>query len=866
MGEFLFYLTIKPIWIIFEIVFRFVFEICQNPGLSILAVSIVMNILVLPMYLRSDAMQAAEREKQKEMEDWVKRIRKTFRGDERFMILSEYYRQNDYQPYYVLKSSLSLLLQVPFFVAAYDFLSNLSILQGTSFGIIKDLGSPDGMLSLAGISINVLPILMTAINLTSAAIYTKNGTKKEKIQTTVFALVFLVLLYRSPAGLVFYWTLNNIFSLCKNIVMSLMAKHKISKEKPSDKAKDDKDPLSVKIWALSSILLALFTGLSIPLSVIESSPMDFAQTLKYSDPTRYAFLSFALGIGFFLLWGGVIFFLGNGKFKKILCRITLCCSVLAIVDHMIFSGHFGIISDTLQYDNYPTYDMYEIIFNVLFIVQAVLILMVLYKLNTKFILNTLSVLIVCVAVFSAYNISSIEKTVRSSYLFEQTYEEEAEHADINDKILKFSSKGKNVIVLMLDRAIGAYIPYIFDENPALKEKFSGFTYYPNTVSTGTETINAAGALFGGYEYAVSESNKRDDVLFKDKSNEAMKLLPKLFTDNGYHATVCDLPLANLGGFRTGSSIFNDMNNCDTHVCIYGEYNDYLTEKEAACLALEQQKRNFFFYGLTRSLPLFAQESVYDDGDYLSITCNNIRGHFITCISFLRLMPELTEVSDDSNGELIMMLNDSTHEPTLLNPPNYEPDVSIRLYEMKDHVLPDGRVMDMSNRGNEGHYDVNMATLIKLGAWMDRLRELGVYDNTKIIFVGDHGFDCNQFDYLSFDSVPVDAESMNPLLLVKDFDSKGEVITDDTFMTNADVPTIALKDVISDPVNPYTGNPINNDRKFEGPIIIAGNKIEVDAETDTVFDDETIPWYSVHDNIFNPDNWELIRPAVDPSAR
>ena len=185
MGEFLYYLTIKPIWLLFEIIFRISYRLFTNPGISILSVSLVMNILVLPMYLRSDAMQEAERKKQKEMDYWVGRIRKTFRGDERFMMLSEYYRQNDYKPWYVLKSSLSLMLQVPFFIAAYDFLSNLSLIQGASFLMIEDLGRPDGLIHIANYSLNLLPILMTAINLTSAAIYTKNGTKKEKIQTVL---------------------------------------------------------------------------------------------------------------------------------------------------------------------------------------------------------------------------------------------------------------------------------------------------------------------------------------------------------------------------------------------------------------------------------------------------------------------------------------------------------------------------------------------------------------------------------------------------------------------------------------------------------------------------------------------------------
>ena len=89
MGEFFYYLAIKPIWLLFEIIFRISYTLFSNPGISILSVSLVMNILVLPMYLRSDAMQAEERKKQKDMEFWVGRIRKTFKGDERFMMLSE---------------------------------------------------------------------------------------------------------------------------------------------------------------------------------------------------------------------------------------------------------------------------------------------------------------------------------------------------------------------------------------------------------------------------------------------------------------------------------------------------------------------------------------------------------------------------------------------------------------------------------------------------------------------------------------------------------------------------------------------------------------------------------------------------------
>ena len=58
---------------------------------------------------------------------------------------------------------------------------------------------------------------MTLINVISSAIYLKGFPTKTKVQLYAMALFFLVFLYGSPAGLVFYWTLNNIFSLIKTL-------------------------------------------------------------------------------------------------------------------------------------------------------------------------------------------------------------------------------------------------------------------------------------------------------------------------------------------------------------------------------------------------------------------------------------------------------------------------------------------------------------------------------------------------------------------------------------------------------------------------------------------------------------------------
>ena len=204
-------LLFKPLQLLFEVIYMIADRVIDNPGLSIIVLSLVMNFLVLPLYKRADAMQEEERDIEMKLRDGVAHIKKTFSGDEKMMILQTYYRQNNYKPTYVLRGAVSLFLQIPFFIAAYRFLSGLSLLNGVSFGPIADLGKPDGMLVIAGVTINILPVIMTAVNLVSCVIFTKGGTLKSKIQLYAMALFFLVFLYTSPAGLVFYWTLNNVF-------------------------------------------------------------------------------------------------------------------------------------------------------------------------------------------------------------------------------------------------------------------------------------------------------------------------------------------------------------------------------------------------------------------------------------------------------------------------------------------------------------------------------------------------------------------------------------------------------------------------------------------------------------------------------
>lgn len=197
-------------------------------GEAVLIMSLVVNFVILPIYMKAEKWQEDERALRKSFEDKEKMIKRTFKGQERFAMISTMQRQAGYSPFLTLRSSVGFFLQVPFFFAAYHFLSHFEPLAGVSFLGLPDLSKPDGLIHLGGFSVNVMPFVMTVINLASALVYTKNLTKKDKNQLYAMAALFLVLLYDAASGLVLYWTCNNIFSFAKNVCYDLAERVKLS--------------------------------------------------------------------------------------------------------------------------------------------------------------------------------------------------------------------------------------------------------------------------------------------------------------------------------------------------------------------------------------------------------------------------------------------------------------------------------------------------------------------------------------------------------------------------------------------------------------------------------------------------------------
>lgn len=932
-----------PLKLIFELLFSFAYQFTGNVGFTIILLSLAINVLVLPLYRCADAMQERARDKEIELHDGIAHIKKTFKGNERMMMLQTYYRQNDYSPFSALSGSVSLLLEIPFFMAAYQFLSNVAVLKGASLGPIANLANPDALITIGGFSINVLPILMTAINIVTSVLFLKGAPLKSKLQLYILAAFFLVFLYDSPAGLVFYWTLNNVFSLVKTIVLKLKRpKRAVSylisalgiaffiaarvflfddrariticalimvacqiplaialwnmfakKERPVQRIEktDRAAPTpNKKIFVLGCVFLTLLLGVFIPAEYIGSQPQEFISGTYYMNPVWFVVGSACLAGGTFLLWFGVFYWIAPPKGKVWFDRVVWIASVVMLADYFFFGKNLGNISADLQYDNGLIFRKLEYILNsvvVLALVVGLFFVVVKFRKVTTWVL---AISLLSLSGVSMVNVTKIVDGVRAY-----------DASQVNDDMPSFelSKNGRNVVVIMLDRALGSYFPYVLQdvENRQAAEGkgedfLSGFTYYSNVVSFGSHTNFATPALLGGYEYTPVELNKRSAESLKSKQNEANLVMPRIFTEaNGEQAAWAEKAYV-FDPIYTNYQWISDLSVYDAYDKIEAEnILGTLSDAKNTKSVVKSRYRDFFCFGLMKSLPVVLQKGLYDGSMYHKVNTRTksygyttqaifdrsnavgIDRSFMDNYDCLDSLEKMT-VTAESGNRFMFMTNNLTHEEMMLDAKTYSPvtasgdlrsEVDNSDFDAKHEdrfvLSGTGKMIKVNSGFQMSTYQTNVCALLTLEKWFDYLKEENLYDNTRIILVSDHGYMMDSVEelrhekYVDTQSGTDSLEPYFPLLLVKDFNATGSVTVSDAFMTNADVPYLATKDVIETPINPFTGKQITMDEKYAHPQYLI-NSAEYHPAKNNGNQFKSAKWVSVQDNIWNLDNWKI----------
>ena len=120
------------------------------------------------------------------------------------------YREEKVNP---LGGCLPIVVQMPFFIALYwVLLSSVEMRHAPWIGWIHDLSAIDPYF--------ILPLLMTGSSLLQTWL---NPTPPDPVQAKmmwIMPLVFSVMFFFFPAGLVLYWLTNNILSITQQYVIN----------------------------------------------------------------------------------------------------------------------------------------------------------------------------------------------------------------------------------------------------------------------------------------------------------------------------------------------------------------------------------------------------------------------------------------------------------------------------------------------------------------------------------------------------------------------------------------------------------------------------------------------------------------------
>ncbi len=235
-----FYFLTKPLFHLLD----YFYHLLGNFGLAILALTVLIKLVFFPLANKSYRAMAKMRNLQPEM---VK-LRERFSEDRQRLNqeMMELYKREKVNP---MAGCLPVLIQIPVFFALYKVLFvTIEMRHAPFYGWIADLSAPDptsilngfGLLPwsipdlgfLAIISIGVWPILM---GLTMFLQTKLNPQPADPLQAKIFTwmpIFFMFLLAQFPAGLVIYWTWNNVLSIIQQYVIMKRAGAQIGGKAP----------------------------------------------------------------------------------------------------------------------------------------------------------------------------------------------------------------------------------------------------------------------------------------------------------------------------------------------------------------------------------------------------------------------------------------------------------------------------------------------------------------------------------------------------------------------------------------------------------------------------------------------------------
>ena len=215
-----------------EVINKFV----HNWGVSIIIMTILIKLLMFPFTKK----QSLGTLKMQEIQPKIQAIQAKYKDNQQKLQqeMAKIYKDNGYNP---MSGCLPMLVQFLILFAMYNLFNNYFEFRGSSFipNWIEDLSSGDSIYTLKfdipffGNQVRILPFIYLASQLLFGKITGNGGTAapgtsqaQMQMMMYVMPVMFFVMFYNAPSGLLLYWTVSNIFQMGQQIIINKTMKHK----------------------------------------------------------------------------------------------------------------------------------------------------------------------------------------------------------------------------------------------------------------------------------------------------------------------------------------------------------------------------------------------------------------------------------------------------------------------------------------------------------------------------------------------------------------------------------------------------------------------------------------------------------------
>lgn len=419
----------------------------------------------------------------------------------------------------------------------------------------------------------------------------------------------------------------------------------------------------------------------------------------------------------------IVYFLnycGSKKKKMIIYKIILILSYVVFI-FIYIQGNY-LIKNLPSLDGttieWGTYLKDNIISFAILIIVFIAEFILLKKLKIKKTIKTNN--FITIAIFLMILTSFVSRLLVPGVFREKVV------ANATTRNINNASSDKNFFIFLVDAVDSSAFSKVLNESPEYSSTFTDFTYYPDTVSAYLFTRDSIPFIFSG---KWNENEKE----FNEYSNEAFE----------------------------NSSLLNNLRN-----------NNY--------------QMNFYEYQVSwnsRKAEIFSNIDIYSDGIRKKEFCKNLTKYilFKYLPYSLKQYSKIETMNFDSckieqDNNFFKWDNDIAYNTIKNNEMKIEENRYFQFMHIEGGHVPfdyDENVNKISEE--EGTYELKLkATLNIINAFITRLKENNVYDNSAIIVMADHGY--------WYES----SGRQNPILYVKGINEHHDMISSEKSVSYEDL--------------------------------------------------------------------------------